>query len=138
MLTRKFARKKAHRDHMLRNLAASVLLYEKVETTQAKAKEVRTLIDRSINTAKKNTLAARRDLEGLYFDSNVVKKLFEVLANRFTDRNSGYSRVMRTGNRHGDNAPTSIIMLIQEEKAAKTAQQINTSKKKEELTDGKE
>lgn len=113
MLTRKFGRKKDHRDHMLRNLAASVILYEKVETTEAKGKEIKKLIDRSVNTAKKNTLAARRQLTGLYFDKNVVDKLFDVLVARLSDRNSGYTSVLRLGNRAGDNADKVLVTIVE-------------------------
>lgn len=112
MLTRKLGRKKAHRDHMLRNLAASAILYEKVETTAAKAKEVKRIVDQSINLAKKNNLAARRRLLGQYFDAKVVAKLFEVLIDRFADRSSGYTRLLRIAPRLGDGAEQILIMLI--------------------------
>lgn len=113
MLTRKFGRKKDHRDHMLRNLAASVILYEKVETTEAKGKEIKKMIDRTINIAKKDTLAARRELTGLYFDKNVVDKLFDVLVKRLSDRNSGYTRVLKLGNRAGDNASKVLVTFVE-------------------------
>jgi large subunit ribosomal protein L17 len=113
MLTRKFGRKKDHRDHMLRNLAASVILYEKVETTEAKGKEIKKLVDRSINIAKKNTLAARRELTGLYFEKSVVDKLFDVLVARLSDRNSGYLRVLKLGNRAGDNANKVLVTFVE-------------------------
>lgn len=130
MLTRKFGRKKDHRDHMLRNLAASVILYEKVETTEAKGKEIKKMIDRTVNIAKKNTLAARRELIGLYFDNNVVDKLFDVLVKRLSDRNSGYTRVLKLGNRAGDNAGKVLVTFVEgiqdqpktEKKAAKKAE----------------
>lgn len=116
VVAKKFGRKRAHRDHMLRNLAASVILYESLETTEAKAKEVRKLVDKSILLAKKNTLHTRRNLESLYFDRNVVAKLFEVLRLRYVDRPSGFTRVLRVGNRHGDNARKTLITLIPEVK----------------------
>lgn len=116
VVAKKFGRKRAHRDHMLRNLAASVILYESLETTEAKAKEVRKLVDKSIILAKKNTLHTRRNLESLYFDRNVVTKLFEVLRLRYVDRPSGFTRILRVGNRHGDNASKTLITLIPEVK----------------------
>ncbi len=118
MIIRKLGRKKAHRSHMLRNLAASVILFEKALTTEAKAKAVRALIERSVTLAKKNTLAARRQIEGLYFDSNVTKKLFDELAPRFATRDGGYIRILHTGNRNGDNAEAALIGLMPEEKKA--------------------
>jgi large subunit ribosomal protein L17 len=123
MLVRKFARKKANRSHMLRNLAASLILYEKVETTEAKAKEIKKLVDRSITLAKKNTLAARRQLDSIYFDSNVVKKLFEVLNARFTDRTSGFTQSVRLGNRLGDGAETMLVTLIADTKPVKDSKE---------------
>ena len=116
MTIRKLGRKKAHRDHMLRNLAASVILFEKAQTTEAKAKAVRGLIERSVTLAKKNSLAARRQIEGMYFDSNVTKKLFDVLVPRFTDRAGGYVRILHLENRKGDSADSALISLMPEEK----------------------
>lgn len=116
VVAKKFGRKRAHRDHMLRNLAASVILYESLETTEAKAKEVRKVVDKSIILAKKNTLHTRRNLESLYFDRNVVTKLFEVLRLRYVHRPSGFTRILRVGNRHGDNASKTLITLIPEVK----------------------
>lgn len=137
MLTRKFGRKKAARSHMLRNLAASVILFEKVETTEAKAKEIRRMIDRSITVAKKNTLASRRELESLYFDKNVAKKLVEVLAPRYTDRPSGYTRLLKLGQRAGDGVDKALLLLIPDTKAdakaeAKAAKTTKTEAKAEE------
>lgn len=112
MLTRKLGRKKAHRDHMLRNLAASLILHEKVETTLAKAKEVKKLLDSSVNTAKKETLSARRQLMADYFDAKVVDKLIDDLAKRFSGRPSGFARSWRTTSRHGDGTPQVLVRLI--------------------------
>ncbi len=106
---------------MLRNLAASVILYEKVETTEAKAKEIKKVVERAITTAKKNTLAARRSIEADFFDSNVTKKLFEVLIARYGDRTSGYTRVIKTGYRHGDGSLKAMITLV-EGKAPETSE----------------
>ena len=130
MLTRKFARKKDHRTHMLYNLAGSVILYERVQTTEAKAKEIKSLVDKSITLAKKNSLAARRELLGMYFDSNVVAKLFEVLIKRFSDRSSGYTRVIHTGVRHGDGADRAMITLIPEAKVEGPAKPKTATKAK--------
>lgn len=139
MLTRKLGRKKAHRSHMLRNLAASVILYEKVETTEAKAKEIKKMVETSITAAKKNTLAARRQLEALYFDSAVVTKLMEVLAPRFAERAGGYTRALRTGVRHGDGVARFMITLLPEEKteAKKPAAKKKAETKAEEADNAK-
>lgn len=142
MLTRKLGRKKAHREHMLRNLAASVLLHEQVETTEAKAKEVRKLIDQSIRLAQKNSLAARRQLEAIYFDSSVVTKLFDVYAKRFSDRQSGFSHLISTGLRHGDGAERVMVKLVaglqEEKKEKKSPSAKKEAAPKDEATDKKE
>lgn len=116
MLTRKLGRKRPHRLHMLRNLAASVILEERVHTTEAKAKEVKKMIESSITTAKKKTVAARRQLAGLYFQTAVVDKLMDSLADRYTARNSGYTRALRVGVRKGDSADQFMVALIPAEK----------------------
>lgn len=134
MLTRKFGRKKAHRTHMLRNLAASVILFETVQTTEAKGKEIKRLVDHSITIAKKNTLAARRQLDSLYFDPNVAKKLVEVLAGRYADRPSGYTRLFKTGNRVGDNADRVMISLIAETTKPAEEPKKSVKAKKDEVT----
>lgn len=133
MLARKLGRKKAHRSHMLRNLAASVILHEKVETTEAKAKEVKKLVESSITTAKKNTLAARRQLTATFFDDAVVDKLMSQMPTRFGDQAGGYTRLLRTGIRPGDGSDLFLITLNPgksvEEKAEKPAKAPKAAKK---------
>lgn len=133
MLVRKFGRKKAHRTHMLRNLASSLILYEKVETTEAKAREVKRLVEKSITQAKKtDLLSARRQLQAIYFDTNVAQKLLEVLRQRYADRPSGYSQILRLGNRKGDGALKAVISLLPESKKAteKTVKESSDAKAK--------
>jgi len=109
---RKLGRKNKHRHQTLKNLAMSILIYEKVTTTQAKAKEVRSLVEKSINIAKKNDLNARRRLLSLFLhNKNVVKKLTEDIGKRFKDVNSGYTKIYKTNSRLGDNASMAIIIL---------------------------
>ena len=105
-------RKKEPREMMLRNLTASVLMYEKVKTTEAKAKAVRSLVDKSITMAKQGDLAARRRLIALLPQPNAVKKLMEVLGKRYKDREGGYSRIVPLGNRQGDGAKIVQIELV--------------------------
>lgn len=109
---RKLGRKRAHRDHTLRNLAASVILYEKADTTIAKAKTVRSLVDRWITTAKKNSLASRRNLLAGAFDAKVVEKLFDILVKRYVNRHSGYTRIVRLGARMGDGSEMVRIEMM--------------------------
>ena len=105
-------RKKAPREMMLRNLAASVLLYEKVKTTEAKAKAVKTLVERSITTAKAGNLAARRKLISRLPQTLAVKKAMEVLGDRYKNRAGGYTRIVKLGARVGDGAQMVQIELV--------------------------
>ena len=120
MWNRKFGRNADHRKAMLRNLATSVIMYGKVETTEAKAKDMRSVVDELITLGKKGDLAARR--QAAAFVRNVVadektgqtvlKKLFEEVAPKYADRKGGYTRVVKTGVRRGDAASMAYIELV--------------------------
>lgn len=112
MAMRVLKRKKAHREMMIRNLTTSVILYERVVTTVAKAKEVRRWVDRMITTGKDDSLSARRRLLGWFPDPNAPKKIWEILRARYTDRTSGFTRLIRLSTRVGDRAETMIIELM--------------------------
>ncbi len=105
-------RKKEPREMMLRNLAASVLIYEKVKTTEAKAKAVKPLVERAITIAKKGDLTARRRLIAILPQKNAVKKAMEVLGERYKDRSGGYTRIVKLGHRQGDGAKMAQIELV--------------------------
>jgi large subunit ribosomal protein L17 len=109
---KKFGREKAPREMMLRNLASSVLMYEKVKTTETKAKAVRTLVERSITTAKKGDLAARRRLLEVLPQKRAVNKLMDVLGKRYENQKGGYTRLTKVGTRVGDGAKQIIIELV--------------------------
>jgi len=109
---RKFGRKKDHREQMLKNLATSIIIYERVETTSPKAKEISSSVDKMINIAKKGTLESRRQLLRFFNHENAVKKIYYVLIDRFKDKNSGYTKIYNCGYRVGDGAKKAIIMLI--------------------------
>jgi large subunit ribosomal protein L17 len=109
---RKLGRTKEPREMMLRNLACSVLVYEKVKTTEAKAKEVRPLVERTITMAKKGDLTARRRLISTLPQKNAVDKLMEILGERYKERPGGYTRIVKLGNREGDGAPVAQIELV--------------------------
>lgn len=113
-MNRKLSQKNKHRTMMLRNLVTSLILFEKITTTQAKAKEVKGIIDKVINLAKKNNLTARRRLLGYLLDKNSVKKIFEVLIPRYLNRTSGYTYLYRYKPRLGDGTTMIIIQLIPE------------------------
>jgi large subunit ribosomal protein L17 len=110
---RKLSRPHGHRLAMLRNLAVAVVRYEKVKTTEAKAKEVRGLVDGMITLAKRGDLAARRRLVAdMPHEPVVVEKLMGELATRYGDRQSGFTRIVKVGQRLGDAAPIVQIELV--------------------------
>ena len=105
-------RKKEPREMMLRNLAASILMYEKVKTTEAKAKAVKPLVERIITEAKKGDLSARRSIIAKLPQEKAVKKCMEVLGDRYKSRPGGYTRIVKIGNRVGDGAKLVQIELV--------------------------
>jgi len=109
---RKFGRPAAPRKAMLRNLTLSILRYERVKTTEAKAKEIRGFVDKMIGLGKDGTLAARRRATAFLYEPEIVEKLFTDLAQRYPDRSSGYTRITHLGRRVGDNAPVMLIELM--------------------------
>jgi large subunit ribosomal protein L17 len=109
---RKFSRHSKHRELMFRNMLVSLFDHERIQTTLAKAKELRGLADRMITLAKKGSLHARRQAFALLRNEDIVKKLFDQLAPRFKERPGGYTRIYRMGWRAGDAAPLSLIELV--------------------------
>lgn len=109
---RKFGRTTDQRRAMLRNLTLSVLRYERVKTTEAKAKEVRRFVDRMIDLGKDGSLEARRRAVAWLPETTIVNKVFDDLAKRYTDRSSGYIRTTRLARRVGDNAPLMLLELL--------------------------
>lgn len=105
-------RKKEPREMMLRNLASSIIIYEKVKTTQAKAKVVRSLVEKVITIVKKGDLTSRRRLIEILPQKMAIKKAFEVLAGRYKDRKGGYTRIIKLGSRQGDRAKIVQIELV--------------------------
>ncbi|MDF1564985.1 MAG: 50S ribosomal protein L17 [Deltaproteobacteria bacterium] len=111
-LGRKFSRTASHRKAMFRNMATSLLEHERIQTTDAKAKDLRRVAEKLITLAKKGDLAARRRAFRDVQNSDVLKKLFEEIGPRYAERTGGYTRIMKVGRRQGDNAPMSIIELV--------------------------
>ena len=109
---RKFSRTTDQRRAMLRNLTMSVLRYERVKTTEAKAKEVRRFVDRMINLGKDGGLEARRRAQSWLPETVIVNKVFDDLSKRYTDRVSGYTRTTRLPRRVGDNAELMLLELM--------------------------
>ena len=118
---RKLGRTASHRKALLRNMVSSLLEFEKIETTDAKAKELRKVADKMITWGKRGDLHARRLSLRVISSTKIVQKLFNDIAPRFKERQGGYTRIVKVGRRKGDNAPLSIIELIpQDEKKSAT------------------
>jgi large subunit ribosomal protein L17 len=97
---------------MLRNMVTSLLKEEKIVTTDSRAKELRCIADKMITLGKRGDLHARRQAGAFIRDRQVTTKLFEEISSRYVERAGGYTRIVKIGNRHGDNAPVSVIELI--------------------------
>ncbi len=109
---RKLSRTPSHRKATLRNMAASLFLHERIETTTAKAKELRPYAERLITLARRGDVHSRRLAARKIHDRNVLGKLFDDIAPRFTERPGGYTRILKLGNRKGDAADMSLIELV--------------------------
>jgi len=112
MTTPKLGRKKEHRERTLRNLATSLILFEKVRTTEAKAKAITPMVERLITHALTGSLAARRSAKAVLFDMNAVAKLFEDLPSRKGDRESGFVRITKLPPRPGDGSSMAQLELL--------------------------
>ena len=118
---RKLNRTSSHRKAMFANMAASLITHEQIVTTLPKAKEMKPIMDKLITLAKKGDLPARRRAIAQIRDKDAVKKLFAIMGDRYADRNGGYTRVLKAGFRHGDNAPMAVIELVDRDPEAKGA-----------------
>ena len=109
---RKLGRETSHRNLMLRNLVTSLLKEGRIKTTEAKAKETRRLAEKMITLGKKGDLHARRQALAFITEEDVVKSVFDEIAPKYSDRNGGYTRIMKMGPRKGDAAEVVIIELV--------------------------
>jgi large subunit ribosomal protein L17 len=108
----KLGRLTQHRWALFRNLLTGLFRHERIETTEAKAKAVRGLADHVITLAKRENLHARRQVLSLVPDTDVVGRIFDTIAARFSDRNGGYTRIVKAGVRRGDAAPMVLLELV--------------------------
>ena len=106
------SREKGPREALLRNLTAQVILYEKVRTTEARAKTVKPMVEKMITVGKEDNLHARRKLQAFFYTSHPVRKILEELNKRYKDRKGGYTRIVRLGQRQGDGAKMVQIELV--------------------------
>ena len=101
------------------NMSNALIKHEQITTTLPKAKELRPFIEKIVTLGKKGDLSARRKTMSILQDEKMTKKIFEILADRYGERSGGYTRIVKLGNRYGDNAPTAIIEFIDRDEDAK-------------------
>ncbi|MBN2484096.1 MAG: 50S ribosomal protein L17 [Candidatus Omnitrophica bacterium] len=134
----KFSRSRAQRKALIRSLLRSLVIYESIKTTRAKAKGLRAWADKLIGLGKDNTLHTRRQAYQLLNDHRLVKKVFDVIAPRFSEIAGGYTRIIPLATRPGDGASLALIEFTKrekkEEKKAKKKTQKETEEKKEKAT----
>jgi len=116
---RKLNRTTSHRKALLMNLSNSLIKHEQITTTLSKAKELRPFVEKIITLGKKGDLVSRRKTISILQDQKNTKKIFEVISERYKNRSGGYTRIIKIGNRFGDNAPTAIIELVDRDENAK-------------------
>ena len=116
---KKLNKTSSHRKAMFMNMSNSLIKHEQITTTLAKAKELRRFVEKIITLGKKGDLISRRKAISILQDQKMSKKVFDVLADRYKNRNGGYTRIIKLGNRFGDNAPTAVIEFIERDENAK-------------------
>ena len=116
---RKLNRTSSHRKVLLANLSNALIKHEQITTTLSKAKELRPFIEKIVTLGKKGDLTARRKTMSILQDDKMTKKIFDTLASRYSDRKGGYTRIIKLGNRYGDNAPTAVIEFVDRDEDAK-------------------
>ena len=109
----------SHRKAMFMNLSNALIKHEQITTTLAKAKELKRFIEKIITLGKKGDLQSRRKAISILQDQAMTKKTFDVLADRYKDRSGGYTRVIKLGNRFGDNSPIAVIEFVDRDEDAK-------------------
>lgn len=112
MAHRKLGRTSEHRMSLLRNLAASLILHDRIRTTEAKAKELRPFVEKLVTLGKRDSLHARRRALTILPRKDVVRRLFAEISPRFSERPGGYTRILKIGPRSGDGAPMAFIQFV--------------------------
>ena len=125
---RKLNRTSSHRKSLFKNMAQALLKHEQIVTTLPKAKELKRVVEKLITLGKRGNLHSRRLAFNQIRDKDMVLKLFDNLAKRYSDRKGGYTRVLKAGFRYGDSAPMAVIELVDRDENAKGAGEINAPK----------
>ena len=126
---RKLNRTSSHRKALLMNLSNALIKHEQISTTLPKAKELRPFVEKIITLGKKGDLLSRRKAISILHDEKNINKIFDTFAKRYKDRSGGYTRIVKIGNRFGDNAPTAIIELVDRNIEAKKVDLIKKENK---------
>tara|TARA_B100002019_G_scaffold55868_1_gene47992 strand:- start:568 stop:1005 length:438 start_codon:yes stop_codon:yes gene_type:complete len=116
---KKLNKTSSHRKAMFMNMSNALIKHEQITTTLAKAKELRRFVEKIVTLGKKGDLLSRRKAVSILQDQKMSKKVFDVLAERYKARAGGYTRIIKLGNRYGDNAPTAVIEFVDRDEAAK-------------------
>ena len=116
---KKLNKTSSHRKSMFMNMSNSLIKHEQIRTTLPKAKELKKFVEKIITLGKKGGLESRRKAIAILQDKKMTEKVFSVSSNRYKNRNGGYTRIVKLGNRFGDNAPTAIIELVDRDESAK-------------------
>ncbi len=116
---KKLNRTTSHRKALLMNLSNALIKHEQITTTLPKAKELRPFVEKIITLGKNGDLKSRRKAISILQDEKNIKKIFDIIADRYKERSGGYTRIVKIGNRFGDNAPTAIIELVDRDEEAK-------------------
>ncbi len=119
MKGRKLNKTSSHKKAMFANMASALIKHEQIITTLPKAKELKRVMDRLVTLGKRGNLHSRRLAAARLRDEAMAKKLFDVLAERYKDRNGGYTRVLKAGYRYGDSAPVAVIELVDRDESAR-------------------
>ena len=116
---KKLNKNSSHRKAMFMNMSNALIKHEQITTTLAKAKELRRFVEKIVTLGKKGDLFSRRKAVSILQDQKMSKKVFDVLAERYKARAGGYTRIVKLGNRYGDNAPTAVIEFVDRDESAK-------------------
>ena len=116
---KKLNKTSSHRKAMFMNLSNALIKHEQITTTLPKAKELKRFVEKIITLGKKGNLISRRKALSILQDDKMTKKIFDILSERYKTREGGYTRIIKLGNRFGDNAPTAVIELVDRDEEAK-------------------
>ena len=116
---KKLNKTSSHRKAMFMNMSNALIKHEQITTTLAKAKELRRFVEKIVTLGKKGDLISRRKTISTLQDNKMTQKVFDILSDRYKNRSGGYTRIIKLGNRFGDNAPTAVIELVDRDENAK-------------------